>query len=238
VTLDMGRPKKYLSSVVMPCYNQAPLTGDRLLELDRLFHIRHDFEVIIVNNGSSDQTRHILKWWSDNGDWRFYAKHKRENIGFGPAVNDGAKSARCEFLFIISNDVVIKGDFFADVISFLRAEDDEFLCGARVVDWPAGWNEFPGHPPIPYLEGWFIATRTTTWRKLGGFDPRFAPCDYEDIDLSYRAQRMGIQLRMLSLPLHHIGAGTIGFTQERRAITEKHRLKFAEKWGLQWAPVR
>lgn len=235
----MPGQKKYISSVVMPCYNMATLTGDRLLELDRLFHIRKDFEVIIVNNGSSDQTRSILKWWSDNADWRFLVKHKKKNIGFGPAVNEGVNAARGDYVFIISNDVILKGDFFDNFISFLNKEEEtDFLCGGRVIDWAAGWNEFPETLPIPYVEGWFLVAKTKTWRQIGGFDTRFAPHDYEDIDLSYRASQQGIRLRQISAPIDHVGAGTIGFSPERRAITEKHRILFAEKWNLKWAPVR
>jgi len=217
----------------------ATLTGDRLLELDRLFHIRKDFEVIVVNNGSSDQTRSILKWWADNADWRFLVKHKQKNIGFGPAVNEGAAAARGDYVFIISNDVALKGDFFGDVIAFLDKEaDNDFICAGRVIDWDAGWNSFPPEPPIHYAEGWFLSMKTKVWRKLGGFDGRFAPYDYEDIDLSYLAAQAGIRLRQLSIPIQHIGAGTIGFNPGRRAITETNRIKFAEKWGLVWSPVR
>ena len=223
----------------MPCYNMATLTGDRMLELDRLFHIRKDFEVIVVDNGSSDQTRSILKWWSSNADWRFLVKHKKKNVGFGPAVNEGVAAARGDYVFIISNDVVIKGDFFDNFISFLNKEEKaDFLCGGRVIDWAAGWNEFPGEIPIHYVEGWFLVARTKVWRQIGGFDPRFAPHDYEDIDLSYRAAQQGIGLRQINAPIEHVGAGTIGFNPGRRAITEANRIKFAEKWSLQWAQVR
>jgi len=235
----MGRPKQYISSVVMPCFNMVTLTGDRLLELDRLFHIRKDFEVIVINNGSTDRTRQLLKWWKDNADWRFHVKHLRENVGFGPAINLGAHAARGDYLFIISNDVLIKGDFFGTVINFLKKEpDDDFICAGRVIDWAAGWNEFPNTPPIHYAEGWFLAMKTKLWRVLGGFDPRYIPYDYEDIDLSYHAQREGVNLRQLHLPLTHIGSGTIGHDPQRRAITEKHRVMFAEKWELEWAQVR
>jgi GT2 family glycosyltransferase len=210
-----------------------------MMELDRLYHIRRDFEVVVVNDASTDRTRALLKWWKDNGDWRFLVKHLKKNMGFGPAVNVGAAAARGEFLFIVSNDVHIKGDFIEDVLQFLDSEsDDDFICAARVIDWPAGWNEFPPHPPIHYAEGWFLSMRTEVWRGLGGFDDRYIPYDYEDIDLSYAAMENDIFLRQLSLPVHHMGAGTIGFNPQRRAITEKHRVIFAEKWGLQWSPVR
>jgi len=231
--------KRALSSVVIPVYEKPELTGDRLMELDRLFHIRHDFEIIVVNNGSKDKrTRPLLKWWRESGDWRFLIKNCPNNIGFGPAVNMGAAAARGEYLFVLSNDVEVQGDFFDGVIAFLEAEDDDFICGPRVVDWPAGWNEFPPNPPIPYLEGWLLCMKTAIWREIGGFDDLFYPYDYEDIDLSYRARLKGIYLRQMSLPVRHASAGTIGFNQGRRANTEKQRLRFAEKWSIPWSAVR
>jgi GT2 family glycosyltransferase len=209
------------------------------MELDRLFHIRKDFEVIVINNGSTDRTRTILKWWKDNGDWRFHVKHLRENIGFGPAVNIGCHAARGDYLFLLSNDVEVKGDFMGDCIDFIDSEHDaSVICAGRIIDWPAGWNEFPNVEPIPYAEGWFLGMRTKLWRKLGGFDEQYVPYDYEDIDLSYHASQEGVMLRQISLPLKHAGAGTVGFNPQRRAITEKHRVMFAKKWDLQWAPVR
>jgi GT2 family glycosyltransferase len=225
-----------LISIVMPVFNQASLTGDRLLELDRLFHIRHDFELIIVNNASTDRTREMLKWWKDHAEWRMLVKHCRNNLGFGPGHNLGARSARGEYLFLLSNDVVIEGDFLANCLQFMQTHPGEFICAPRVIDWPAGWNEFPG-TLITYAEGWLLAMKTLTWRRLGGFDERYQPCDYEDVDLSYKAAQEGVQLRQVLMPVHHLGAATAGYNPARRQFTDDHRHKFAEKWGLEWTPV-
>lgn len=221
----------------MPVWNQASLTGDRLLELDRLFHIRHDFELIVVNNASTDRTRQLLKWWKDHSDWRMLVKHCRRNLGFGLGHNVGARAARGEYLFLLSNDVVIEGDFIEGAVQFLSAQKEDYLCSPRVIDWPAGWNEFE-NTVIPYAEGWLLATRTKTWRTLGGFDGRYSPIDYEDVDLSQTAHKLGIKLQQLRLPVQHIGAGTAGYNPARREITEAHRKLFAEKWKLEWSPVR
>lgn len=222
----------------MPVLDQASLTGDRLLELDRLFNIRHDFEVIIVNNNSSDRTRELLKWWKDNSTWRMLVKHCTKNIGFGPGHNLGAKSARGRFLFLLSNDVVIQGDFMDPIIQFLEKEETNFICSPRVVDWKAGWNEFEPDTVIPYAEGFLLGMTLYTWKKLGGFDPKLAPCDYEDVDLSYKAAKEGVQLHQIAVPVEHIGGATAGYDASRRLITEKHRKYFAAKWSLQWSPVR
>lgn len=231
------RIKPINASIVMPVWNRVSLTGDRLLELDKLFHIRRDFELIIVNNASTDRTREMLRWWKDNSEWRLIVKHMPKNIGFGQAHNFGAKIARAEVLVLLSNDVIIEGDFLEAMISAVRSSKPDCLCSPRIIDWKAGWNQFPPDVVIPYAEGWLLATKTKVFNRLGGFDKIYSPCDYEDMDLSYTYNHHGLKLRQVIVPVHHMGAATIGYTPERRRITENHRRLFAQKWGLQWSPV-
>jgi len=226
------------ASIVIPVWNRVSLTGDRLLELDRLFHIRRDFEVIIINNASTDRTREMLRWWKDNSEWRMIVKHMSKNVGFGRANNLGAKFARSKLLVLLSNDVIIEGDFIEPLLNLVSESKHDILCSPRIIDWQAGWNEFPPDVVIPYAEGWLLATKPNTFAKLGGFDPRYSPCDYEDMDLSYAAVQKGVKLKQVLLPVQHMGAATIGYTPERRVITENHRKLFAQKWNLPWTPVR
>lgn len=225
------------ASIVIPVWNRVSLTGDRMLELDRLFRIRRDFEVIVVNNGSTDRTREMLRWWRDNAEWRMIVKHMPKNVGFGKAHNLGAKYARADVLVLLSNDVIIEGDFLENLITAVRSSKPDVLCSPRIIDWQAGWNQFLPDIVIPYAEGWLLAVKTKTFEKLGGFDARFSPCDYEDMDLSYSAVKAGMKLKQVLVPVRHIGAATVGYSPERRAITENHRKLFAQKWGLQWSPV-
>lgn len=226
------------SSIVIPVYNRMDLVSDLMLALDKLFHIRHDFEVITINNGSKDRSAHILHWWKHNADWRMVTRNFGKPLGFAGAVNTGAKMAREEFLFIVTTDVVVKGDFLDSAIGWLESHSEDYIVSPRVVDWAAGWNEFPGIHPIPYAEGWLLSMRKNVWDDLGGLDTRYNPHDYEDIDLSYAAAQKGVKVQQIDMPVEHLGAGTIGYTRKRLNITKRNRKKFAKKWGLQWAPVR
>jgi GT2 family glycosyltransferase len=150
----------------------------------------------------------------------------------------GAKFARSKVLVLLSNDVIIDGDFIEPLLTAIGESKTEVLCSPRIIDWEAGWNQFPPDVVIPYAEGWLLAMKTNTFAALGGFDSRYSPCDYEDMDLSYTAVSAGMKLKQIPLPVQHIGAATVGYTPERRAITESHRRIFAKKWNLIWAPVR
>jgi GT2 family glycosyltransferase len=114
---------------------------------------------------------------------------------------------------------------------------------------------------IPYLAGWCLAMSRQVWDFLtrnepgifdaskpgelttpgltdfltgvgpGAFDERFVPCDYEDLDLNYRAAQAGIGLNCMSLPLKH-AFGQSAQQLDRMQVTLKNRQLFMEKWGL------
>ena len=91
-------------SVVTPNYN-----GERFLKtffesLDNDSELIG--EVIIVDNGSSDGSREYIK----NNTFKFPVKliENTENLGFSPAVNQGIRKAKYEYIFSLNNDTEVK----------------------------------------------------------------------------------------------------------------------------------
>jgi GT2 family glycosyltransferase len=154
-----------------------------------------------------------------------------ENRGFGPANNQGAEIARGDVLVFLSNDVVLRGDYVTPIEDRLSQSPD-VLIGAQLYNYDTGWNRFNGRT-IPYLAGWCLACTLKTWRVLGGFDERYVPCDYEDIDLSMTAAENSIELAEITLPLEHaFGQSAQSLAGGRGAVTYRNRDLFMEKWAL------
>jgi GT2 family glycosyltransferase len=170
-------------------------------------------------------------------NWFFSVHRIPENIGFGPAMNKGVEQARGEIVCLLSDDVRIYGEFISRVKSTLIAYP-EGIVAADIVDWPAGWNQFGATPTFNYIQGYFMAMKKETFEYIEGFDGRFAPYDYEDVDLSYRAHKLNIPMMKVALPLQHLAAGTIGYSDDRMDHTCRMRALFAEKWGLPNIPER
>jgi len=173
---------------------------------------------------------------ADNG-WFFSVHRIPENVGFGPGMNKGVEEARGEIVCLLSDDVQIYGDFTMAVNSRLQAFP-EGIIAAELVDWPAGWNQFGAIPTFSWVQGFFMAMRKETFDKIGGFDERFAPYDMEDVDFSYRAHKLNIPLIKTALPIKHLVASTIGYSDERYDHTCRMRALFAEKWNLPNVPER
>lgn len=215
-------------SIVVPVYNRCDLTQVFLRTL--WFVTGKGDEVIVVDNGSTDSTATVLELWKQHYGHRLRVLVNAQNEGFGRANNLGMQAAHGDIVVLMSNDVVVKAQFGSLVREALEADPKQLLC-ARLVDWKAGWNQF-GATVIPYAEGWFLAFTRQFMADVGGFDDRFSPCDYEDVDLSYRAIQAGYTLRALPLPVQHIGGQTATQLGDRLAITNAHRAAFAEKWNL------
>lgn len=216
-------------SVITPVWNRSDLTA-QFLYSNWLRYQKKDVEFIIVNNGSNDATGKLLDYWAEVGNGQIVTIRNSKNLGFGPANNQGAKTAMYDKLLFINNDVEIHGDYIAPIVAALD-ERPGTLVGAQFLNFDTGWNKFNDRI-IPYLAGWCVGMTKTIFEELDGFDERYIPGDYEDVDLSYTAFKKGYALMSLDLPLHHKFNQTAQQLPDRRAITERHRLAFAEKWGL------
>ena len=217
------------TSIITPVWNRGDLTMQFLFQHWRQFALRPDVEFVIVNNGSTDNTRLILHRWAGTMKDRLKVVHNDENEGFGPGHNRGAEAASGEILVFLSNDVDVLGDY----ITILQGQmDGAALYGAELLKGDTGWNTFDGRT-IPYLAGWCVAATRDVWDDLGGWDERYVPCDYEDLDLSYQAMKKGYKLVSLDLPLRHaFGQSARALAGGRLAITQRNRAQFMEKWGL------
>src|SRR5215469_14595557 len=86
------------STVIIPVFNNAALTAhclERAIDSGQT-------EIIVVDDGSTDQTRHVLR--------RFRRRLKvishKDNRGFAVSCNDGAKAAQGEHLVFLNNDTI------------------------------------------------------------------------------------------------------------------------------------
>ena len=98
-----------LISVIVPCYNQAQYLDECLQSvLDQTFH---DWECIIVNDGSPDNTEEVAKRWVEK-DARFRYIYK-ENGGLSSARNAGLESAFGEWIQFLDSDDFLHQDKFS-----------------------------------------------------------------------------------------------------------------------------
>lgn len=229
-------------SIIVPFYNAWHLTHQCLMDLYKSGQGK--YEILLVDDESTEADVYKgLKWWkslSEENIFSFRYIRQEKNGGFGSSMNLGAEKSTGDILIFLSNDVRIlstKFDLGAEVKANLDLQP-KALVGGQVVDWAGGWNEVDvdgKHLIIPYIYGWLIACTREAWNDIGGFDPIYAPYDYEDVDLCLSAILKGYRLIPLNSPfLQHVSGGTISSVssaEKRMNQTKKNREKFIAKWA-------
>ena len=97
-------------SVIIPVYNRPDEVDELLQSLTRQSF--KDFEVIIVEDGSSVPCKNVADRYQDILNIRYYSK---PNSGPGQTRNYGAKRSRGEYLIILDSDCILPEDYFQAV---------------------------------------------------------------------------------------------------------------------------
>lgn len=108
-----------LVSIIVPCYKQAHFLGEALQSV--LNQTYNNWECIIVNDGSPDNTEQTAKEWC-NKDRRFKYIYK-ENGGLSSARNAGIKISKGEFILPLDSDDIIDSEFLNKLVPHLEKDN-------------------------------------------------------------------------------------------------------------------
>lgn len=120
-------------SVLMPCYNAAETISSTLESLAQ--QTLRDFELIAVDDGSTDETPAILRNFAA-GDTRFHLV-SQEHGGIAKALNLGLDECQAEYIARMDADDLAYPERLAKQVSFLDAHPDIALVSCQVKGFPA-----------------------------------------------------------------------------------------------------
>jgi len=189
-------------SVIIPCYNAASTLPAQLDALaDDVWS--ESWEVIIVDNGSTDETVLRAQPFVERfSSWRIVDASGGKGPGY--ARNTGVRVARGEYLAFCDADDVIEPGWVSAIGEALAQHD---LVGSRLEYEKLNGTESLGYnlPQerglrqqlynsafLPFVGGTGLAVRREVFEKLGGFDEALK-CG-EDIDFCWRTQLEGSDL--------------------------------------------
>ncbi len=215
------RPAWPAASVVVVNYNTphlVPRCLDALLALDY-----PQVEILVVDNGTLDGEPVRL------GDLypqvRVLIPDMHTNLGFGGGANLGWQTATGDILAVVNPDVQVRPDWLRALAQGLRAHADAraAIVGGKLlypdgrVQHAGGIFRFPevstahigrgeldspsyNHPhEVAYVTGAALAITRAAYTELGGFDARFWPVYFEDLDLCTRAWDAGYSVWYIPL---------------------------------------
>ena len=112
-------------SIIVPCYNQAQFLAETLDSV--LAQTHENWECIIVNDGSTDNTEFVAKEYCDR-DQRFVYL-KKENGGLSSARNAGLDVAKGEYVqFLDSDDILLPNKFECQIQNLKELLSDFSVC--------------------------------------------------------------------------------------------------------------
>ena len=159
-----------LISIIVPCYNQAQYLDECLQSvLDQTYQ---DWECIIVNDGSPDDTEEVAKKWLDK-DVRFKYL-KKQNGGLSSARNAGIEIAEGEWILpldcddkIAKNYLSLATEKFSENYTVIYCEAEYF--GAKTGNWklPNYSLKNLAEENIIFCTAFF---QKKNWEKVGGYD--------------------------------------------------------------------
>jgi GT2 family glycosyltransferase len=196
-------------SVVMPVYNAESTLAECLTRLcNSTFP---EFEVVLVDDGSTDQTRAIA------ANFPVQIVPSGGRVGPAAARNLGAREATGDILFFIDSDVMVRPDTIARLAERFEEGDVDGLVGVQAAqmrfhDLPSQYKNLwirwtyvrqTGDVPLFYTTA--AAIRRDAFLKSGGFDEGYATPSLEDTAFGQKLADMGIRVRIdAGLEVEHV----------------------------------
>lgn len=187
-------------SVVVPAYNAADVLPACLGALGRQTVSRDRYEIIVINDGSADDTEEVAA--RSGADAVVTVPHR------GPAAarNAGVEVARGQIILFTDADCEPASDWIEQMVVFFR---DPTVMGAKGVyrtrqrarvarfvqlEYEDKYDRMRGSERIDFVDTYSAAYRRSVFEQSGGFDPGFPRASGEDIEFSYRLSRQGLRL--------------------------------------------
>jgi GT2 family glycosyltransferase/glycosyltransferase involved in cell wall biosynthesis len=245
------------ASVIVLCYNNLDFTKACLSSLER--HTRYlDWELIVVDNASSDGTADWLREWARDRDDVVLVLNEK-NLGFAGGNNSGLAAARGDVLVLLNNDTYVTVGWLHGLVRHLRENPSLGLVGPVTnnigneakVDLEYASMEEMGDAAWRYTSARFrqllrtstvaffcVAMRREVYEKIGGLDEDFGVGFFEDDDYCRRVSAAGYDIAIAEdvFVHHHLSASFEALGAARKQeLFEKNKAVYEAKWG-EWTP--
>jgi GT2 family glycosyltransferase len=239
-------------SIVIPLFNRVDLTAQCLRSL-----IANtagvDYEVVIVDNGSTDATPELCAGLGGSA----VVIRNEENLGFAAACNQGARAASSDRVLFLNNDTQPMPNWLPPLLDTMESEPDVGAVGCKLLfpdgtvqhggvvlvereDYPTlGAMHMPYRVPaddplanlrrdVSVATAASILVRREAFEAAGGFDEGYWN-GYEDVDLCLTLGDLGWRLvyEPASVLIHHESASG----PERFSKTDANIDRLQQKWA-------
>ena len=184
-------------SVIIPAYNEEKGIADTIKSALNQDYPRSKLRIIVVNDGSKDETYSIAKSFESE----MVSVYTKKNGGKGTALNFGISKSKSEIILTMDADTIAEKQALKKMMPYFRRKDVMCVTPAMAIHNPKGF--WPRLQQIEYLLGIFLrkafasmnaihitpgafsAYRKSFFDKYGGYDTSTIT---EDLEIALRIQ--------------------------------------------------
>ena len=202
-------------TVIIPTYNRAKILGKCLKAIQEQTYPKTDYEVIIINDGSTDVTEELVKSMINNSPCKLRYFKQEKNRGPAAARNVGIRNANGEIVLFIGDDIIATPTLLEEHVKWHKKYPEDNVAILGYITWSA---EIKITPFMQWLENggsqfaywqikdkievgpqYFYSSNISLKKKFlvennGFFDEEFPYAAYEDTELGYRLSQKGLKL--------------------------------------------
>lgn len=199
-------------SVIIPTYNRAEKLEKCLHRLKVQTLNPESYEVLVVNDGSTDATMVALQSWSKT--WPQLKVVHQKNAGQGTARNKALSQAEGQIILFMGDDIYASPKFLEAHVRFHEDHPEPYYAALGCTEWDTEqtitpfmkWLTSPGGHQFSYhrlqahqeLSFWYFYTSNVSLKKSllrnKKFDTDFKGYGWEDTELGFRLAQEGLKL--------------------------------------------
>ncbi|MGL5621145.1 glycosyltransferase [Cetobacterium sp.] len=247
-----------LVSIVMVTYNNLEVTKKCIESIERNTAYPN-YEVIIVDNQSKDDTPNYLKELAIKNS-KIKIILNDENKGFSGGNNDGLRIAKGEYIILLNNDTLVTRGWISNFIKNLEKNQEiGMMCpvtnsigNEAQIDVPYenkeelesfAWEYTNKHlnelyREIGALAMFCVIMRRDVFEEVGYLEEAFGIGMFEDDDYSRRVEKIGYQIACCEdVFIHHFGSVSFKKLEDEnyKKLFERNKAIYESKWG-EWRP--
>ncbi|WP_440947240.1 glycosyltransferase family 2 protein [Methanosarcina sp. T3] len=213
-------------SVILLNYNQPDMTIDCIEYLLKNKNYYDDFEIIVIDNGSNDDS--VIKLAETTSKYNLCFINNKENLGFAEGNNVGIKVSKGEWVLLLNNDTVFKEDFILKMAKAAEDNPNSAAIGPKIYYYDAPskvWYDggkitkhynfvrdssenSEDYKQVEWITGCALMINRKALEKVGLLDKDFFMYN-EDVDWCIRAKKSGLDLIYTPYAkIWHIGSKT------------------------------
>jgi len=218
--------KKYpFVSVLVPAFNEGEVVKETILSVLNLDYPEDNLEVIVINDGSTDNTRKVVEEVVNDHKYRNIILINQENQGKAASLNNALKIAKGEFFSCLDADSFVDKFTLKKMLALYEDNDSDLAIVTPALKVARPSSIIQKFQRLEYIVAMFIARlmsyldciyvapgpfslyRASIIKELGGFD---AGNLTEDQEIAYRVQKNNYKIKQCyNAYVHTIAPKTI-----------------------------